>query len=76
VEGNCGQIGVGCWEMRVYLSFTSYFVYLFSITSKSGCVTMILISLSGVLAYTKKRVLRMDSGGGTDSFFAILILSF
>ena len=54
MEGNCGQIGVGCWEMRVYLSFTSYFVYLFSITSKSGCATMILISLSGVLAYTKK----------------------
>ena len=54
MEGNCGQIGVGCWEMRVYLSFTSYFVYLFSITSKSGCATMILISLSGVLAYIKK----------------------
>jgi len=62
--------------MRVYLSFISYLVYLFSISSKSGCATMILIYLSGVLAYTKKWVLRMDRGGGTNSFFAILILSF
>lgn len=75
MEGGCGQAGMGCWEVRVYLFlyfFNLFLLHLFKVWMH-GHDSYLFTWRFGLY---KKRVLRMGSGGGTSSSLMMLILSF